>query len=70
MFQSTPPHGERLLSWLPMARSREKFQSTPPHGERPLFWVGSQCCYGRRFNPRPRMGSDALGTVCRVVLSA
>ena len=33
MFQSTPPHGERLIETekkLPMI----EFQSTPPHGER------------------------------------
>ena len=33
-FQSTPPHGRRLLVFT--RRVTTKFQSTPPHGRRPL----------------------------------
>ncbi|CAO3428351.1 hypothetical protein [Azospirillum doebereinerae] len=58
MFQSTPPHGERLPRPHPAACGRE-FQSTPPHGERrPLNSASSGT--GSGFNPRPRTGSDSM----------
>ena len=33
-FQSTPPHGRRLMLVLPTAVNSNEFQSTPPHGRR------------------------------------
>ena len=56
-FQPTLPHGERHPG-CHLSRDAEGFQPTLPHGER-------QNClaYGattRSFNPRSRMGSDAL----------
>ena len=63
LFQSTPPHGGRLLVSC-TELSTLKFQSTPPHGGR-----RSRCrgyLYHYRFNPRPRTGGDMeklLGTL-------
>ncbi len=55
MFQSTLPHGERLLGGISGAISG-KFQSTLPHGERPCArrHAGGQ----GGFNPRSHTGSD------------
>ena len=39
MFQSTHPHGVRLLSVLPWKYLKSLFQSTHPHGVRPLLAV-------------------------------
>ena len=55
-FQSTFPHGERLLL-IPIKVLSGMFQSTFPHGERrkkyPRKWRKTQ-----RFNPRSRTGND------------
>ena len=58
MFQSTPPHGERLGVRFLFGGQR-LFQSTPPHGERPTY-VTLIATVFLCFNPRPRMGSDQL----------
>ena len=58
MFQSTLPHGERLVDW-PMSRLSSSFQSTLPHGERPHL-VTALTALVYSFNPRSRMGSDTL----------
>ena len=55
-FQSAPPHGERLASSVTRIPC-QVFQSAPPHGERP--GVKCKMLSDRRFNPRPRTGSDA-----------
>ena len=65
MFQSTLPHGERLVidrKWV----AATMFQSTLPHGERQIrifkYYANTS------FNPRSRMGSDirrARGTPAR-----
>ena len=57
-FQSTRPRGARLILNLPTIL-RLKFQSTRPRGARPLFWRAEQP-FGRSFNPRARVGRDAI----------
>ncbi len=65
MFQSTPPHGERLFkNPRPHTGSdinRVRFQSTPPHGERltPMRYI-APATYVKSFNPRPHTGSDII----------
>src|SRR5262245_25584329 len=58
-FQSTPPHGGRLMFWSWVVEAG-LFQSTPPHGGRP---IPHERPIRRRsgFNPRPRMGGDLAG---------
>ena len=54
-FQSTLPHGERLVHSM-LSKPQSRFQSTLPHGERqilPLRLLLYSC-----FNPRSHMGSD------------
>ena len=57
VFQSTPPRGGRLVTYVPAAPTWV-FQSTPPRGGRPT-WRAMQdrlpC-----FNPRPRAGGDFI----------
>jgi len=55
LFQSTLPHGERLLTQT-VYLSRILFQSTLPHGERPIY--SNAFSYYNYFNPRSRTGSD------------
>ena len=60
-FQSTLPHGERLLPgkcWT----IRQAFQSTLPHGERLNIAITLSTTFG--FNPRSHMGSDSI---CRII---
>ena len=54
-FQSTHPHGVRLLS-LPKLLRFILFQSTHPHGVRPSLKIRRTKKFG--FNPRTRMGCD------------
>ncbi len=63
LFQSTPPHGGRPLKAV-LGYYPDMFQSTPPHGGRLLFDLHSKEA-GVCFNPRPRMGGDALAVILR-----
>ena len=54
-FQSTLPHGERLIA-LSTIIAIIGFQSTLPHGERPRS--GFPNPFSKGFNPRSRTGSD------------
>ena len=56
-FQSTHPHGVRLLS-ISILASSSKFQSTHPHGVRREQSSSSHVVYS--FNPRTRMGCDCI----------
>ena len=56
-FQSTLPHGERLLDPL-YGEAAIEFQSTLPHGERLRLAESPQP--SPYFSPRSRMGSDGL----------
>ncbi len=62
MFQSTRPHGTRLLS-AGAAGTIFLFQSTRPHGTRPCCrW----CCTGHKcFNPRAHTGRDRMRLIER-----
>ncbi len=55
-FQSTPPHGERPPSSLKERRRREVSIHAPARGATPRPPAGGSI--HRRFNPRPRTGSD------------
>ena len=55
LFQSTHPHGVRLLISLHLLGTR-MFQSTHPHGVRHHQWCF--CPYHISFNPRTHMGCD------------
>ena len=56
LFQSTPPHGRRLLPvWR--ANIPSLFQSTPPHGRRHCSDQPAFSMF-RCFNPRLRTGGD------------
>ena len=61
LFQSTRPHGARLSFAEQIAFFRQ-FQSTRPHGARPCHRRPGPP--GPRFNPRARMGRDALICGC------
>ncbi len=54
-FQSTHPHGVRLLAYH-AEPSASAFQSTHPHGVR-RFW-STKITRAEDFNPRTRMGCD------------
>ena len=58
LFQSTPPHGERL-PLLRVLIIPEQFQSTPLHGERRMDGITSIASQFY-FNPRPHTGSDDI----------
>ena len=55
VFQSTLPHGERLVAET-VEQVVIEFQSTLPHGERHNFSARPSPL--SRFNPRSHMGSD------------
>ena len=57
VFQSTHPHGVRLLKGV-LFLVIFKFQSTHPHGVRLL--ILTLTIYQIRFNPRTRMGCDII----------
>ena len=58
-FQSTLPRGERRVATR-MLKELKMFQSTLPRGERPI--IGRQVKFVQCFNPRSRVGSDAIDT--------
>jgi len=61
MFQSTRPRGARR-TLCPRCEEREEFQSTRPRGARHTRFisVSKRMC----FNPRARVGRDAIATDC------
>ncbi len=66
MFQSTPPHGERLFEGYPVVKvvvvsiHAPAWGATAGNGHKKLGEVG--------FNPRPRMGSDSTGIRSRLAV--
>ena len=62
-FQSTPPHGERLLQNCSRGWSI-RFQSTPPHGERPASC--GRRPRGKLFQSTPPHGERPDDQVARV----
>ena len=66
-FQSTLPYGERQKRGILQTRKRW-FQSTLPYGERPGTTT-SCTSWMLGFNPRSRMGSDALQSLfCMTII--
>ena len=59
MFQSTHPHGVRLLSEVGYDTPIFRFQSTHPHGVR-RFRYFPPACPTASFNPRTHTGCDSL----------
>ena len=62
-FQSTRPHGARPRPTPSRTTQHTEFQSTRPHGARPICRTANFASF-TRFNPRARMGRDALITPC------
>ena len=64
MFQSTHPHGVRLLL-SHSSKPNDMFQSTHPHGVRPCSRIPVLCigC----FNPRTHTGCDDLHLLLRLL---
>ncbi len=58
MFQSTPPHGERQEAARPQDRQAGVSIHAPAWGATYSCKAALESCFG--FNPRPRMGSDAI----------
>ena len=66
MFQSTHPHGVRLMLSI-SHRKHNWFQSTHPHGVR-LTYLSSEHMT-MSFNPRTHMGCDPFGKLSYVEVS-
>ena len=72
LFQSTPPHGERLVVPLIILQSRASWVSIHAPARGATRCTGFRILQGHQgFNPRPRTGSDhGLSCSMRVIQSS